>query len=352
MRRLWGALAFIALIVRFSLAQGVSPTPPADGSDQPIQPIDPDGGEPAGSASGPATGSAATGSAATGSASMGSGSPITPATAPSPAAERAVTVDDVVVDASRLRFGILLFGDVSARLQAPAKPSSHFSIGAVGMRLNANLGSNVDALGEIAFEAGRVDVEQLVLNYRTPRWVFSLGRLHTELGYWNTAYHHGFWLQPLIARPHPIRFEDDGGLVPVHWVGAHLMHRIPVDSGEVILVGGVGNGRGKIVDDILIDGDVNQAKGFLLKLAYRRHGEHRIDVGTTAIIDRIPPADAMIRPARPDKSIDELIVAAHLFYRGPVLTVHAGRSGSSTRPIRVTPRRRCSRLRAIARRNR
>ncbi len=227
----------------------------------------------------------------------------------------------MTVDSSRLRFGILVFGDVSALLRAPAKPHTNFSIGAIGLRVNANLGDHVDALAEIAFES-IVDVEQLALAYRTPRWILQVGRMHSEIGYWNTAYHHGTWLQPLVKRPHAIRFEDDGGLVPVHWIGLHLTHRIPVRDGEVALIAGLGNGRGEIVDDILSDGDVNEAKGALLKVAYRRHGAYRLDVGASAMIDRIPSATMEVRPARPGKSIDELMANVYAFYRGDTFSLH------------------------------
>jgi hypothetical protein len=46
-----------------------------------------------------------------------------------------------------------------------------------------------------------------------------LGRFHTPLGYWNTAFHHGQQLQTSVLRPQMIDFEDHGGIMPAHTVG-------------------------------------------------------------------------------------------------------------------------------------
>ena len=37
----------------------------------------------------------------------------------------------------------------------------------------------------------------------------SAGRFHTPVGYWNTAFHHGSWLQTSVARPEMIKFGSD-----------------------------------------------------------------------------------------------------------------------------------------------
>jgi hypothetical protein len=50
-------------------------------------------------------------------------------------------------------------------------------------------------------------------------WV---GRYHTPIGYWNTAHHHGAHLQTSISRPRVHEFEDEGGILPVHFFGLLL----------------------------------------------------------------------------------------------------------------------------------
>jgi hypothetical protein len=45
----------------------------------------------------------------------------------------------------------------------------------------------------------------------------SAGRFHTPIGYWNTAFHHGSWLQTSVARPEMIKFGSR--FIPTHFVG-------------------------------------------------------------------------------------------------------------------------------------
>ncbi len=46
-----------------------------------------------------------------------------------------------------------------------------------------------------------------------------LGRFHNPIGFWNTAYHHGSYLQTSISRPSIVEFEHDGGILPIHVSG-------------------------------------------------------------------------------------------------------------------------------------
>lgn len=46
-----------------------------------------------------------------------------------------------------------------------------------------------------------------------------LGRFHTPIGYWNTAHHHGTYLQTSISRPGIEAFEGGGGVLPTHFTG-------------------------------------------------------------------------------------------------------------------------------------
>ncbi len=56
----------------------------------------------------------------------------------------------------------------------------------------------------------------------TPTDKIWLGRFHTPLSYWNTAYHHGVYLQPSITRPGIAEYEDGGGILPMHTTGLLL----------------------------------------------------------------------------------------------------------------------------------
>lgn len=54
------------------------------------------------------------------------------------------------------------------------------------------------------------------INDNTRLW---FGRFHNPLGYWNTAFHHGAYLQTSSIRPAIAEFEDDGGVIPIHVSG-------------------------------------------------------------------------------------------------------------------------------------
>ncbi len=46
-----------------------------------------------------------------------------------------------------------------------------------------------------------------------------LGRYHNPIGFWNSEYHHGSYLQTAISRPAIVEFEHDGGILPIHLTG-------------------------------------------------------------------------------------------------------------------------------------
>lgn len=76
-------------------------------------------------------------------------------------------------------------------------------------------------LGEVITSTEEpIDVERLQIGWLassdTTLW---LGRHHIPLGYWNTQFHHGTYLQNAITRPAITEFEDDSGILPTHSTG-------------------------------------------------------------------------------------------------------------------------------------
>lgn len=103
---------------------------------------------------------------------------------------------------------------------------------------------DIEVLVELIVEMGDVlDLERLTLGYRFNDAIrVKVGRFHTPLGFWNTAYHHGVQLQPTILRPEFLNFEDDAGILPTHSVGTYLSGRVRTMVGAVEYGGMVGNG--------------------------------------------------------------------------------------------------------------
>jgi hypothetical protein len=246
-----------------------------------------------------------------------------PKSAPAPS-QRIHTMDELPVPQNLLRFGINFFGDMSARARYPDRPRTVFALGALGVRMLGELGPSLDALAELAFEKtaeGTIaDVEQLALRWRHGPGELVIGRFHTDIGYWNTAYHHGRWLHLTIERPRPVRFEDDGGLLPAHWIGAQYTLKRRVSGGDAALVLALGNGRGDVIDDVRVADDTNEAKAGLAKVRWRRSGA---ELGLGVLYDRIAPAPAAVRPALPGERIHELAGNAYAAVRGAGLVVIA-----------------------------
>lgn len=121
------------------------------------------------------------------------------------------------------------FADIGGGLRnkaAEGQAVRGFNVGVFDLYMTPQISPQVKALVEIAFEYGAdgelaVDAERLQLGY-----VFSDsltlwgGRFHTPYGYWNTAFHHGAQIQTALTRPRFLDFEDAGGILPAHSVGA------------------------------------------------------------------------------------------------------------------------------------
>jgi hypothetical protein len=94
--------------------------------------------------------------------------------------------------------------------------------------LTPRLGSRTRALFELNFEVGSdgavgVDLERAQIGYQfSDSATVWLGRFHTPYGYYNTAFHHGQQISTSLRRPRFIEFEDHGGIMPAHTVGAWL----------------------------------------------------------------------------------------------------------------------------------
>lgn len=74
-------------------------------------------------------------------------------------------------------------------------------------------------LGEALLSKDEQEIERLQIGWRIGETRAWLGRFHNPIGYWNTQFHHGAFLQTSIARPAFLEFEDDGGILPMHLAG-------------------------------------------------------------------------------------------------------------------------------------
>src|SRR6266849_10543125 len=143
------------------------------------------------------------------------------------------------------------FGDVDFSATDQKGNISGFNLGQFDLHLASALSRKVSYFAEITFNAQRtgytVEVERNIIRYDyNDYFKLSFGRYHTPIGYWNTAFHHGAWLQTTISRPDFVRF--GGTFIPVHFLGLLAEGNIPSGGAGLSYNVGVGNGRGSMIN--------------------------------------------------------------------------------------------------------
>jgi len=163
------------------------------------------------------------------------------------------------MDVSKTLLRIRGFGDISLHGDTRKGDTTSFSLGQLDLFVTSDVSDKFKFIGEIVFEGGPsnfygvpegerntfgVDVERYLLQYsHNDYFNLSVGRGHTAIGYYNTAYHHSSWLQTTTGRPFLFDFEDHGGILPIHMVGVSASGQIPSGSLGLHYVAEVGNGR-------------------------------------------------------------------------------------------------------------
>jgi hypothetical protein len=238
-----------------------------------------------------------------------------------PLAASGQTHDHDTVDSTGPRFSLRGFADVD--FFAPwgdpppgeSENRSAFALGQFDLYMVSRLTDSISFLGETVFELNEdqesvVDVERLQIAYR---WSDALrvtaGRGHTALGYWNESYHHGALLEPTVDRPEALKFEDDGGILPVHFVGLEASGRKGRGDWDLTYVGYVANGRGIQPDVVQGAFDANRSKAVGGKLSLAREGRYSLRFGASAYHDVIPPDGG---PDGRQDPLNETILGAHL----------------------------------------
>ncbi len=196
-----------------------------------------------------------------------------------------------------------LFGDIAYDETEGDSPGG-FKVGQIVAHGSAILSDRVVLFGEMSLTARdngyALEVERAILRYELSDAIkFSAGRYHTPVSYWNTAFHHGLWLQQSVGRPEAVRFGTP--FVPIHFVGAMAEGRIP-DSPVTYLVG-IGNGRGENISRAGDAGDVNGSRAMVASASFQPSSLLGARIGGSIYVD-----DA---PVESGAAADERIVSAH-----------------------------------------
>jgi hypothetical protein len=173
-----------------------------------------------------------------------------------------------VANVAEPEFNVMGFGDISYVSRA-GSDNDGFVIGQAVAHLSASLGQAFGVFGEFSMTAKdteyAAEVERFIVKYEFSDLLkLSAGRYHTPVGYWNTAFHHGAWLQTTTSRPEMVKFGSR--IVPIHFVGALLEGRIPRNSLGLSYMAGFGNGRHANIARAGDAGDVNGDHAWMFQL--------------------------------------------------------------------------------------
>ncbi|HAM72247.1 MAG TPA: hypothetical protein DCM86_11445 [Verrucomicrobiales bacterium] len=209
------------------------------------------------------------------------------------------------------------FGDVTYHVNNGRGDKNAFALGQLDFFVVSRIADNISILNENVVEAGGdnnfgFEVERLLLQYRGNDWFnVDLGRYHTSIGYYNTAYHHGTWFQTATGRPQFLDFEDGGGLIPTHGVGLAFHGAIPSGSLNMNYAFEISNGRSYHSNNgnnpVLNVNDDNEYKAFNLALTVKPDGLEGVQAGAGVYHDTLTPENL--------PRTDEFLFHGHIVYK-------------------------------------
>lgn len=207
-------------------------------------------------------------------------------------------------------FNIMGFGDVSY-VSRDSSNEDGFLIGQAVAHLTASLGESFSVFGEFSATARdseyAFEVERMIAKYDFSDLVkISAGRYHTPIGYWNSAFHHGAWLQTTTRRPEAFKFGSR--IVPIHFVGVLAEGTWNQNPLGLSYMAGFGNGRHANIARAGDAGDINGENAWMLQLRAAPATFYGLNVGIGFYSDEINPDG--------DPPIDETSFSAFAAWTG------------------------------------
>lgn len=208
-------------------------------------------------------------------------------------------------DTSEPEFNVLGFGDISY-ISRDGSDQDGFVIGQAVAHLTASLGHSFGVFGEFSLTAKdseySVEAERLMVKYDfSDRFKLSAGRYHTPIGFWNSTFHHGAWLQTTTSRPEMVKFGSK--LIPIHFVGVLLEGSLANNELGLFYKVGFGNGRHSNIARAGDAGDINGDKAWMLQVNSKPKKMFGLDVGLGYYNDEVS------LPASP--AVEESTISAY-----------------------------------------
>jgi hypothetical protein len=201
------------------------------------------------------------------------------------------------------------FADMDFSATDQKGTNSGFNLGQLDLHLASALSQKISYFGEMTFNAHptgyTVEVERSIIRYDyNDYFKISFGRYHTPIGYWNTAFHHGAWLETTIDRPEIVKV--GGTFTPIHFVGFLVEGNIPSGGAGLGYSVGVGNGRGDTISRPGDAGDNNNNRAWVANVFARPVKLYGLQFGASVYRDKITLADG--------RNFREWISSAHLIW--------------------------------------
>jgi hypothetical protein len=200
-------------------------------------------------------------------------------------------------------------------------PHTSFQAGEFDLFITSKLSERLGFLAEVVLGPDDtnifgVDIERYQLTYKANRnFAATVGRFHTSIGYYNTAYHHGVWFSTAEGRPIMYLFEDSGGILPVHMVGVNVTGAVP-HSGKLGLhyIAEVGNGLTSNTNNLAIESVQNfvsdrNAKATNIAAYIRPEMVPGLQIGGSWYHDRLYPTG--------EAGVTQNIESAYVVYLSP-----------------------------------
>ena len=186
------------------------------------------------------------------------------------------------------------FADVGFTSEKVGKQVNSFGLGQLDLFVTSRISNKLSFLAEAVFEhesdnSTGIDLERMLLQYRHNEYLnVDIGRYHGSIGYYNSAYHHGSWLQTAVGRPWIFQFEDNGGPLPIHNVGVSVNGRLPWQAAGLRYSIEVGNGRNYLPNSDPVQNlfDNNLAKAVNVALSISPRSAPGWKFGTSIYRDR------------------------------------------------------------------
>jgi hypothetical protein len=220
------------------------------------------------------------------------------------------------------QFNIHLFADMKYSANDTVGSRNGFSLGQFDLFGRSELSDAMSVIAEATLTAlprntFSAHLERLMLTYSPSDLISaSVGRYHTGIGYYNTAYHHGTWFQTATGRPLMYNIDGDIGVIPIHTLGVSATGAIPSGSLGLHYLAEFGSGRAGqasaagVTQPALNDNNTPSMNGALW---IRPDGIDGLQLGVSVYRDRLTLADTSKVPN------DETITAAHVVYKTDVL---------------------------------